>query len=334
MVRIGLIGLGMIARRAHLPGFAAVTGGRLEAVATRRPDRAQKIVQEFGVSKIFADWKELLYSSHVDAVAICTPNALHAAMIMEALKAGKHVFVEKPAVVSREEAQAVHRLWKKSKRILMVHQSMRFDPAVRAAADLLKSGKIGKVFALRGSLTHRGPLAWSENAEWFFDKKLSGGGVLLDLGVHVFDALNYLLDDPIEAITAQTPRKAGGKLETHAVCLLKTRSGASGSIHVGWEDTTYQNRYYFFGEKGTLSLNLSRGEPIAVEQRGKKTGREYPKLPSWAFRPTSFQHFVDCVRTGKKPQVDFQEARRALEVCWAAYASLKKKQWEKVTVVS
>ena len=77
----------------------------------------------------------------------------------------------------------------------MVHQNMRFDPAIRTAHMLLAKGVIGDIFAVKSSLTHKGPQAWSEKANWFFDKKKSGGGALMDLGPHVFDTLSFLLDD-------------------------------------------------------------------------------------------------------------------------------------------
>lgn len=340
-LRIGIVGLGVIARRAHLPGFANAKGCVLAAAATRRPDSARALAREFGIPALYADWRRLVTSEAVDAVAVCTPNATHAPIALVALAAGKHVLVEKPIAPSREEARRMVKAAERRGRVLMVHQSMRFDPAVRAAHRLFRKGVVGRVTAFRGSLTHRGPAAWSPKSRWFFDLRLSGGGVFLDLGVHVFDTLRYLLGCRVAEVIAAVPEEPGGaegpsaagrrtrhptrNLETHGLCLLKMADGSAGTLHVSWNDSSYQNRYYFFGTEGTLYLNLGKGDPVAVESR-RREGKFYPSLEPRDFRPSAFQHFVDCALHGKRPWVDGREGWENLEVSLAAYASLRQRR--------
>ena len=107
----------------------------------------------------------------MDAVSICTPNFTHAPIALKALKEGKHVLVEKPIALNQVEAKNLIRAAKKAGRVLMVHHNMRFDPAVRTAANLLRKNTIGNVFAFNSSLVHKGPLAWSPKANWFYNRK-------------------------------------------------------------------------------------------------------------------------------------------------------------------
>jgi UDP-N-acetylglucosamine 3-dehydrogenase len=323
-LRVGVIGLGQIALKAHLPGYEKAEGCRLTALYSSQESVAQKTAVQYGIPTIFKDWKKLLASPEVDAVSICTPNFAHAPIALEALKRGKHVLVEKPIAISIRDTESMIHLAKKQKRVLMPHHNMRFDPAVRTAQKLLAKGTIGKVFAFACSLAHPGPQIWNPNSKWFFDVKTAGGGALMDLGAHMFDSLRFLLgEDPseIHATVPKAEKRSGG--EFHCACLLKFKGGSVGTMTLSWVDTDYHNRFYFFGPKGTLFLNLGRGEPLVLELR-KSAGHVFPPLAKDVFKPSIYQHFVDCVRTGQKPWVTAQDGLRALQVIQAGYASIRR----------
>jgi len=328
MVRIGVIGLGQIALKAHLPGFSKVSGCRLTAVQSSRQAHARRTAEQFGVPLVHRDWRKLLASDQVDAVSITTPNATHFPIALKAIQEGKHVLVEKPMTVTTQEAKTLIAVASRSKRVLMVHHNMRFDPAVRTAERLLRKGTIGEVLAFKCSLTHRGPRAWNPKADWFFDPKRSGGGVLMDLGPHVFDSLAFLLGDQACLVAATVvpglASRKGTSLgpESHCACLLRFRRGAVGTVNLGWIDTAYQNRFYFFGSKGTLSLNLAKGDPITVQSRGKD-GKEFPALDPDSFAPSLYEHFVDCVRTGRASSVPGEAGLRTLELIEEGYRSIR-----------
>lgn len=327
-VRIGVLGLGQIALTAHLPGFDRVRGCRLAAVASTRKIHGQNVAVQYGIPRVFRDWRRLLASRDVDAVSICLPNHLHAPACLEALRAGKHVLVEKPMAVDGKQAAAMIREARLRRRVLMVHHNMRFDPAIRCAARLLERGRVGRIFAFKCSLTHRGPEAWNPRAGWFRHRRLSGGGVLLDLGVHVFDTLRFLLGDEIQSLSAACPFRKG-RLEEHACVMMRFRGGAVGTAHLSWKDTHYQNRYYFFGERGTLYVNLGKGEPVSFETRGQE-GFSNPPLKPDCFKPTLYEHFVDCVRNGATPEVSGEEGARALAVAETAYRAARAGAWANV----
>jgi predicted dehydrogenase len=320
-IRIGIIGLGQIALKAHLPGYAQTVGCQITAVHSQREEHAKQVATQYGIPMIYKDWTHLADSDHVDAISICTPNFTHAPIALRALRAGKHVMVEKPMTLTRTEGIEVIRAAGKAKKVLMVHHNMRFDPAVRSAGKLLGQNIIGEMLTFKGSLTHRGPEAWSPKANWFFDREKSGGGALMDLGPHVFGALEFLLDSPLTLTGALLAHPKGSRAkdpEVHCAALLRAKTGAIGTVNVGWADTGYQNRYYFFGTKGTLSLNLAKGEPMTLQFRGKE-GKEFPPLDKGSFAPSIYEHFIDCIRTGKKPWVSGEEGLRTVELIEAGY---------------
>jgi predicted dehydrogenase len=331
-IRVGVIGLGQIAVRAHLPGYDKAEGCQLTAVHSGREAHAKQVAAQFGIPYIYKSWEKLLESDHVDAVSICTPNFIHMPIALKAMQEGKHVLVEKPLAMNTTEARDLIAAAKKYKRVLMVHHNMRFDPAVRTAGKLLQKNTIGEIYAFKCSLTHRGPSAWSPKADWFFNPEKAGGGALMDLGPHVFDSLSYLLEDQaiMSGAGAAYPKNGGkgkgtmSRCEVHCACLLRFKKGTVGTVNLGWVDTTYQNRFYFFGTKGTLSLNLAKGDPITLEFRDKE-GRTHPPLDHDSFYPSIYQHFIDCIRNGKTPWASGEEGLRTLELVEAGYRFLKQK---------
>ncbi len=325
IVRVGIIGLGQIAVRAHLPGYSKVEGCQVTALYSSREDHAKQVAQQYGVPHIYKNWSHLLESNHVDAVSICTPNFTHLPIALKALQEGKHVMLEKPMAMSRGECNKINQAAKKSKKVLMVHQNMRFDPAVRTAQKLLMKNIIGEIFAFKCSLTHRGPQAWNPKAKWFFNKQETGGGALMDLGPHMFDSLGFLLQDQARLVGAVATNGSGAGAkqgEIHCACLLKFKKGAVGTVTVGWADTIYQNRFYFYGTKGSLYLNLAKGDPITLEFR-KHPGKEFPPLAKDTFAPTIYEHFIHCVKHNKRPWVSGEEGLKTLELIEAGYGFIK-----------
>ena len=323
-LRVAVIGLGQIALKAHLPGYEKAAGCRLTALYSSREEAARKTAVQYGIPTIFKDWKKLLASPEVDAVSICSPNDTHVPIALEALKRGKHVLVEKPMAISIPGARRMMAAARSAGKILMPHHNMRFDPAVRTARQLLSGGAIGKVFAFACSLAHPGPQVWNPNSRWFFNVKTAGGGALMDLGTHMFDSLEFLLGDRAVEIHATAPgaqKRAQG--EAHCACLLKLKDGSVGTMTLSWVDTDYHNRFYFFGPKGTLFLNLGKGEPLVLETR-KNQSPVFPPLSKHVFKPSIYQHFVDCALGLQKPWLGPEDGLRAVRVIEAGYQSIRR----------
>jgi len=325
-VRIGVIGLGQIALKAHLPGYSKTSNCILTAVHSKREAHARRIALQFGIPHIFTDWKKMLESDILDAVSICTPNFTHMPISMMALAKGKHVLVEKPMALNRVEGARMVRASQRHRRVLLVHHNMRFDPAVRRVKEILDQGSIGKILAFKANLTHRGPRAWSQKADWFFDLVKSGGGALMDLGSHPFDTLRFLLgkEGSIKGALATPDQKRKGSLpEFHCACLAAFAGGIVGNITVGWVDADYHNHFIFYGSKGTLALNLSKGDPITLTRLNGKSIL-HPSLSPQNFKPTIYEHFVQCILKAKPPSPSGLEGMEVLRMIEEGYRFLRR----------
>ncbi|MFZ5890417.1 MAG: Gfo/Idh/MocA family protein [Myxococcota bacterium] len=320
-VRVGVIGLGAIAERAHLPGFAACRGAQLVALSSARKVARRTFGDRYAIEQRYEDWRELLTSDSVDAVAICTRNDEHFAMAALALEQGKHVLLEKPITTRVAEATRLVALARRARRVLHVHHNLRFQAAALRAHTALCTAAIGELVAFEAVLSHRGPRAWAPHAKWFFDARRVGGGVLLDLGVHVFDLLRFLSGEEVSQLTAQTFGAAdasGGKAEHHANCLLVLANGAKGSVSVSWREASYRNRYRFLGTRGALELDLAQAS-VSLEQAGKRRELTVPSS-----KRSAQQAFIAAIQgdaRGALHAARGEDGAHALRLALAALAS-------------
>lgn len=327
LVRVGVIGLGAIAERVHLPHFAAASGCRLQAVSSSRESAALAAQRRYAIEHSYGDWRELVSSERVDAVAICTPNDVHAEVALAALRFGKHVLVEKPIATRALDAERMVALARAKRRVLVVHHNLRFHPVAVSARRLLLRGVLGKVLGFEGVLSHRGPKGWSPRAAWFFDRARVGGGVLMDLGVHTFDLLRYLVAEEVRELAVTGVGAAdhgGGTAEHHASCLLTLRGGAVGTISVSWRDMTYRNRWYLLGERAALELDFTGDGRVTLH--GSRGAKAVAVADARSGRSAQ-QAFVDRVRgkaaLGPAASASGRDGAGALELALAAMRSAR-----------
>jgi predicted dehydrogenase len=188
-VKIGIVGAGAIAQRGHIPEFSSIDGVELVAIADIDRDKAGLVAQKAGIPRVFEDYQDVLSLEGLDAVSVCVPNYLHAAVTVAACDAGKHVLCEKPIATRVEDAQRMIDAAAHNDVILMIEQAKRFTPPVEVAKSLIRTGILGDVLAVRSKFGHWGAHTWSPTGSWFFEKQKSGGGVLIDLGIHHADLI-------------------------------------------------------------------------------------------------------------------------------------------------
>ena len=193
-IRIGLVGTGSISE-AHMEGYSVLAReGKVELVAAcdiNRP-RAEAWAKKFGFQEVYGDHKEMLARSDIDAISVCTWNNAHAPITIDALRAGKHVLCEKPPAMTVEQALAMQEAEKESGKVLMIGFVRRFGRNADLVLDFAKAGFFGEINFAKVAVTRRCgcPLGW------FANSKLSGGGPLLDNGVHLIDLVRYLTGKP------------------------------------------------------------------------------------------------------------------------------------------
>jgi len=191
-IRVGFIGTGGIARY-QASCLAKVQDVEIVAGADVNEEALKGFADEFGVGHTFQDYRQMLELPELDAVSVCTPNALHKEPTIAALEAGKDVMVEKPMAMSAADAQAMVEAARRAGRKLVIGFQYRLSPAAQALKRYLDEGQIGRpLFARVQAMRRRGIPNWGV----FGRKELQGGGPLIDLGVHMIELAHYLMGKP------------------------------------------------------------------------------------------------------------------------------------------
>lgn len=194
--KVAIIGCGTIANDAHGPSYSRNPGAEIAYCVDILPERARSLASEYGngETKAIADYHDMLSDSSVEAVSVCVPNWLHAPITIDCLNAGKHVLCEKPAALNYEEALSMKAAADRNGRMLSIGVVNRFSTAVNKVRDLIGSGALGNVYQVYCSFRAYRSIPGLGGP--FTTKKLSGGGVLIDWGVHNIDLINYCIGSP------------------------------------------------------------------------------------------------------------------------------------------
>jgi predicted dehydrogenase len=195
-IRVGIIGAGRIAGMVHVPSLRLWPEAcEVAAVASRTPEGAHAFAERWGIPRVHADWQALLADSALDAVAICLPSGLTAAVAKAAVAAGKHVLCEKPLGLSAADAQAVAEAARQSPRVHMVAFTFRFVPALRYLRRLVAEGHFGEIRHWRLSAFSDFMLDPARPVAWRNQRRQAGSGVLADMGSHCIDFARLLLGE-------------------------------------------------------------------------------------------------------------------------------------------
>jgi predicted dehydrogenase len=193
-MKVAVIGCGTIARNEHIKAYCSNNLAEIKYLVDIKQERALELAKIYNVPFIETDFRKILDDTEVEAVSICTPNDTHAPMAIACLNAGKHVLCEKPAALSMEQVVEMKAAADRNNRILNIGVVNRYNTAVNKIKQLIDDGELGKVYHINCSFrAHRsipglgGP---------FTTKAKSGGGVLIDWGVHFLDLIFYSLGQP------------------------------------------------------------------------------------------------------------------------------------------
>jgi predicted dehydrogenase len=335
---IGMIGYGGIGRvhgmayrslpfHYGLPADAVRIGG----VATTRAETAQTAAAELGCDFWTADYRELLANPAIDAVDICVPNHMHAAIVEAAAAAGKHIYCEKPLAMNVAEGQRMVAAAARAGVKTQMTFNFRYYPAVLRARQLVETGFLGRIFSFRGRYYRSSYIDPNKPISWRQQKAIAGGGTLFDIGSHILDMLYYLLGEfasvqaTLDTLIKERPASAGATervavdVDDIALLTLRTRDGVPGVVDASRMGTGLTNDIGFelFGEQGAIRFNAL--DPAWLEvydgrDPDKPTGgmRGFRKIetvsryagqksPDWSMTP-------DFVRTHAECQYQFLKA--------------------------
>ncbi len=313
-----MIGCGAIARRSHLPAFKRCEDVDVVAFASRTLASAEAAAGDWGAGDATDDWRTAVERDDVDAVSICSPNAFHYEQTMAAVTRGKHVLVEKPMACTVSEADEMIAAADESGVVLHVAHNMRYIPAIVGVRDAME--RVGEIFGVRAAFGHSGPRSWAPESTWFFDPKLSGGGALIDLGIHAVDFMLYTTGLEVADVAAMT--QGPGAVENAGEAIMHFDGGAIGFVHASWVvRPPLDFGLAVFGSEGTIRLDAA-SPPAFRAATAEKEDITQPAVES-----NPYADFVRAIRGEDAPgparPATGTDGRKALAVVCAAYESAR-----------
>lgn len=319
LVRYGIIGYGRFAERRIAPSLKSCQQSRLVAIQKRDPEAARRKAEEVGIPKAYSSVEELLSDPEIDAVFIASANALHYEQTLLAAQAGKHVLVEKPMAVSSAQAQEMIDACRSAGVKLGVGHNMRYTNAVRWLKHVVQSGELGNV-ASAEAVFH--VVADPALRTWVFDGKLAGGGAFADLGVHLVDAVRFLLGEGLQQIQAQLRREQQkGEVEVGASVLARTSaSGALAHFDTSFE-LPFRTELVLYGTRkaaGIIRFDAPGREGLVFEDQGDGN-RILRKLPASDPYREEIDRFSLAVLADVEPDIPGEEGLANQRVLDAVY---------------
>lgn len=301
-VRWGLIGCGDISRKRVAPALRDAELSRLIAVSRARSDLADAFAREFGATKAYADWHELIEDAEIDAVYLATPVNLHAEQTIEAAEAGKHVLCEKPMALSPEDCERMIAACSSNGVKLGIAYYRRFYPAIRRMKEIIASGEIGRPVLIEANAFERFNPAPGADRAWLVDPTQSGGGPMMDFGCHRIEIMLDLLG-PVAATTAVTTKVLFERpVEDTAIAVFSFASGGQGVLKVTHAARESQDSLDLFGSEGSIRVSVLNGGTLRIKTAAGERIEQHP--PHANLHQPLVEDFIAAVLDDRAPEVD------------------------------
>jgi predicted dehydrogenase len=321
-----VIGCGLIGKK-RIAALAKVPGVRLKFACDLDPARAAEAARTAPGCETATDFHKVIADSGVDAVIIATLNASLAPIALAAAKAGKHALIEKPGALGSGELREIEESAAATGVRVRIGYNHRFHPALLKAREIFESGVLGPLMFLRGRYGHGGRKGYDR--EWRADPKLSGGGELIDQGVHLIDLASWFMGDFSSIEGHAATYFWDMKVDDNAFLSLRTPGGQTAWLHVSCTEWKNMFSLEIYGRDGKLSIEGLGGsygpEKLTyykmLPQMGppETTNWEFPGGDdSWAAETSAF---VADIREGRTPSPGLHEGIRTLEIVESVYRS-------------
>lgn len=355
-VRVGIIGVGWPGQR-HIEGYQKHPDARILALSDVNTEAAEQVKTQYNVdgARIFGDYRELLADDGVDAVSICTPNFLHVPMAIDALDAGKHVLLEKPLAHTLADGERLAaKVVEYPDQAFMIAFNNRYRPDSIVLKQQIEAGELGDIYYAKAGWL-RGAAEFFLRG-WFTQRERSGGGPLIDLGVHMLDLSLWFMGNPRPVSVSGSVyyefndfmRESTGTdvdVEDLATAFIKLDNGATVVLDVSWISHIEESNLVYtqlFGTRG--GAKISRGLGIGSDRReqmtintttGKGPARatliRHPEFHTMQAAQQGFMlhesfrgeiaDFVDSVKAGRQPGATITHGLDILRVLDAIYRS-------------
>lgn len=341
-INVGVIGAGSISA-LHFAAYASRDDVNIAAVCDINEARAKEKAEQYGTGTHFTDYKELLATPEIDAVSICTWNNTHAEIAIAALHAGKHVLLEKPLCKTVNEAYQIEEAAKKhSKQVLQVGFVRRHGTNTHVLKKFIDAGDMGNIYYAKASYLR----ALGNPGGWFADKERSGGGPLIDLGVHVIDLSWYLMGKPkVQSVSGNAYHRLGNRshienksfyqtadydpaqnsVEDMVNALIRFDNGASIMVDASYSLHAKKDsgELKVFGEKGGAEIDPHLH--LTTEKHNTILNVS-PEIDNTAFDMSSgFQneinHFIACVKGDTQTIAPVEDGVEIMKILAGVYES-------------
>lgn len=323
--KVGIIGLGWPGRE-HLKGYLKSQRAEVVAVCDANTELAQSIADEHGIAGVYADHKQMLRHSDVEAVSVCLPNFLHAPISLDALRAGRHVICEKPPALDAKQAKRMADAADKAGRTLMYALCQRFSGPAKLVKSYIDAGELGDIYFARAVYHRRRGIPLGTQS-WFTDKKRSGGGALIDIGVHALDCVWWLMGNPKPvSISGNAYHKFGHVVPkgTHfdvddsAFGLIRFDNDATLILECSWAlNLSGGSATQIAGTKGGVEMSPVK---ILTERDGVQVDMT-PQVPEADAFAGQTDHFVECLQTGRTPIIGAEQGVQLMQMLEGIYKS-------------
>lgn len=343
-LNVAVIGAGSISE-VHFNAYDNNPEVNLYAVCDLNEERAKAKADKYGAQKVYTDYRQLLADPAVDAVSICTWNNSHAEISIAAVEAGKHVLVEKPLCRTVEEAERIQAAVRKSGKLLQVGFVRRYGANTKILKRFLDSGDLGDIYYAKATCVRR----LGNPGGWFSDKERSGGGPLIDLGVHIIDLCWYLMGKPkVKSVSGNVYNRLGNRanvqnlsfyqaadydanknsVEDLANAVIRFENGASILVDVSFTLHAKQDELYvkIYGDKGGAEIEP---ELYLVTEKHDTILNMAPQVDHLTFNFTeAFQseinHFVDSCMGRKETLSPVEDGLEMMKILCGIYESAEK----------
>lgn len=327
MINIGVIGYGYWGPNL-VRNFAETQGAKVAAVADLNPERLELVQRRFPRVKVTTKCQDLLQDPAIDAIAVATPVHTHFELGMAALKAGKHLWLEKPMTETSMQACKLIDEADRRQRVLLVDHTFVYTGAVRKMGELVRSGELGKVYYYDSIRVNLG----------LFQRDIN---VISDLAVHDFSILDYLLQEHPVAVSASGTTHFPGTPENLAFVTLFYESGTIGHANVSWLAPVKVRQVLIGGSRKMITYDdLQPSEKVKVYDKGisftddpeqilqmrvgYRTGDMWaPQLPTTEALQLEADHFISCIENNDRPETDGALGKRVVELIEAATSSMR-----------
>lgn len=346
MLNIGVIGIGSISVH-HIESYLKNDRVKVVAFCDLNEARLQEKGKQFDVNKLYSNYEELLKDPEIDAVSICTWNNTHAEIAIAAMEAGKDVLVEKPLSMTVKEAELVQATQEKTGKLLQVGFVRRHAQNASLLKKFIDDGDLGELYYAKASILRR----VGNPGGWFSDIEKSGGGPLIDIGVHMIDICWYLMGRPKPvSVTGNTYKKLGNRsnvknysfyqaadydptkndVEDLTNAMIRFENGASLIVDVSFSLHALKEETYvkLYGDKGGAEIEP---ELVIVTEKNDTILNVHPQIDELGFDfegafQSEIDHFVDCCIDGKENIAPVSDGVEVMKMLEAIYTSAETKK--------